>query len=743
LVALAATVAGLTLPQAAQAAIPDVFGGQVDCQVQAEGVRFCSNFGADERSTVPAFDGVPIDVDVAFPPEPAGGPDGDYPLIMLFHGYGGDKLDLSAMQHWLDRGYATFSMTDRGFHESCGSADSQAAASPPGACDRGFVRLIDDRFEVRDAQEFAGQLADEGLIDPQRIGATGGSYGGAMSIALAALGDRKMLPDGSLVAWTSPSGKPMRIAAATPAITWSDLAYALTPNGSTLDYVADAPYRGRLGVLKESLVNGLYFSGLAAPGFYAPLGTEPSADLRGWRERLLAGEPYEGDPQSQAILDEITTFHSSYYIDHSQAPAPLLVANGFTDDLFPVDEMVRFYNRTRTQYPDASISLFAGEIAGHPRSQGKPEVIAALRDRQDAWMDHFVKGSGPAPTQGVEAYTETCPGSAPSGGPYTADNWARIAPGEIRLSDPTTTTIAPDAGSEQVAAQFNPVGGEACDQADGADQPGAASYRLAAAPAGGFTLMGSATVIADFTLPGDTSQVAARLLDVAPDGQETLVARGLWRPATGGPTNQVFQLHPNGWTFAEGHVPKLELLPADTNPGLVGGYGRRSNDQQPVTVANFELRLPVVERPGALDGLVKLPAPKVVPEGYELAADFAALGEPRAKLTKGKLKVKARRLRARVRCPKDFAACTDGKVKLRTAGRARRVEGARGKFTVAKGSFPELAGGEKRVLKLKLKRKARRYFSERRHLAIRSEVTSVETLTPAEQRKNAVAKRRR
>ena len=50
------------------------------------------------------------------------------------------------------------------------------------------------------------------------------------------------MPDGSTVPWTSPKGKPMRIAAATPSITWSDLAYSLVPNGSTLDYLADAPY---------------------------------------------------------------------------------------------------------------------------------------------------------------------------------------------------------------------------------------------------------------------------------------------------------------------------------------------------------------------------------------------------------------------------------------------------------------------------------------------------------------------
>jgi hypothetical protein len=127
--------------------------------------------------------------------------------------------------------------------------------------------------------------------------------------------------------------------------------------------------------------------------------------------------------------------------------------------------------------------------------------------------------------------------------------------------------------------------------------------------------MGAPTVIADFTLPGSTSQVAARLLDVAPDGDATLVARGLWRPHVGtSPVREVFQLHPNGWRFAEDHVAKLELLPSDAP------YGRVSNLQAPVIVQNLELRLPVLEDPGG--GVVSEPLPKVVPDGYELAPGF-------------------------------------------------------------------------------------------------------------------------
>jgi predicted acyl esterase len=721
---LCAIGAALLAPQAASAAPASVFGGAVPCSPQDGGVTFCT---AAPRSTVPAWDGVPIDVNAGFPNEAQFGP-GPFPLIMMFHGYGGGKIGLSAQRHWLERGFATFSMTNRGFRESCGSLASRAAAGA--ACDNGYVRLIDNRYEVRDAQEFAGILADENLVDPQRIGAVGGSYGGGMSMALAALKNRKVMPDYSLVPWTSPGGKPMQIAATAPNIPWTDLAYSLTPNGSTLDYVADAPYRGRVGVMKESLVNGLYVSGLTAPGYYAPEGSDPTADLTGWRSRLLAGEPYGADVQ--AVLDEITQHHSSYYIDHSIEPAPMLMSSGFTDDLFPANETIRFYNRTRTQYENADMALFFGDF-GHPRAQNKDDVTTALANAADTWMDFYVMGKGTEPAGGVTAYTETCPEAAPSGGPFTAANWAEIAKGEIRYRSKPAKTIEPSAGSPEIAAKFNPVGGSACATADAADQPGTASYRLKPAPAGGYTLMGSPTVIADFTLPGDTSQVAARLLDVAPDGQETLVARGLWRPETGGPTEQVFQLFPNGWTFAEGHVAKLELLPADTNPGPVGGYGRASNSQQPVTVQDLELRLPVVERPGTFKGFVGALAKKFLPNGYELAADFAALRNPHPKIRKGKLVVDGSKLVGGLKCPGAFAACNRVKVAVMVSGGALASK----KLEIAKGKLRKLRGGKTKKIKLKLNAKGHELLADGGKLKVTLEISAKELAEPEKQKARA------
>jgi predicted acyl esterase len=636
IVALAAVVAGLTVPSAAQAAItsiPDGAGGSITCTVQTganAGERWCAGIFT-------TFDGAPIDVNVGFPPAPASGPDGDFPVVGLFHGWGGSKLGHSS-GGWIDDGYAFFSMSARGWGNSCGGADPKRTQP---VCANGYNHLMDTRFEVRDAQEVFEALADraadgatggEGLIDPQRIGVTGGSYGGGISMALAALKDRKMIEagDGTLVPWVSGGGKQMRIAAAQPDIPWTDLAYSLQPNGHTLDYVEDAPYmqRGRIGVMKQSFVSGLYATGQATSN-YAPPGTDPDADLVTWFSSINAGEPYDTNPLSQDIVDEITSHHSSYYIDDSIAPAPLLISNGWTDDLFPADEAIRFYNRTRTRHPASPISLIFTDH-GHQRGQNKSPDAAWRNSQLHEWFDHYVKGTGPEPFDGVQTLTQSCNG--PSVGatgqfddpgtdqPFQAPTWPALAPGEVRLTDAASKVVAP-AVSDQAGQPFDPIsGGGACATAPAADQAGTASYRLAPAEGTGYTLMGSPTIVADINSPSPTAQLAVRLLDVEPGGlDETLVARGIYRPEISSgseSTRQVFQLHASGWTFEDGHTAKLELLPADQP------YGRESNGQATITVSNLELRLPVLEQPGAVDGLVQGPAPKVVPPGYRLAADF-------------------------------------------------------------------------------------------------------------------------
>jgi hypothetical protein len=450
-----------------------------------------------------------------------------------------------------------------------------------------------------------------------------------MSMALAALKDRTMMPDGHLVPWTSPNGTPMSLAVATPLAPWTDLAYSLTPNGRVLDYLRDNSYDpDHFGVMKPSIVNGLYFAGDAV-GRFAPVGEVPSADLTGWLALMDQGEPYENNLAATSLLGEITTYHSSYYVNHSEAPAPILISQGFTDDIFPVDEALRFYNRTIAQYPSADLGMIFGDF-GHQRAQNKAADLAPVSALQDQWINYYLAGTGSKPANDVIARTEVCPASAPSGGPYTAADWASLAPGEITIEGgPTDQTIAPDGGTAAAANAFAVLGAGACASTPSAQEPGTANYESSPAPAGGFTLLGSPTVVADFEGSGADSEIAARLVDVAPDGTKRLVARQLYRPdATG---YQVFELHPGAWTFVQGHVARLELLPKDgsapASPGNLSDYGRPSNHQLPITVHDLVLRLPVTESPGALGGLVANPAPKILPDDrgpVELAPGYSA-----------------------------------------------------------------------------------------------------------------------
>jgi fermentation-respiration switch protein FrsA (DUF1100 family) len=641
LLAALAVVVALVAAPSAQAAIPSVFGGTIECKVQPSfgNVRLCGGFAENPADSANSFTltwdhETKIDINVILPP--AGGSETNYPLIGDFHGWGGSKQGLSTVspgapltfeqkdariQHWAEEGYAVFSMSDRGWGLSCGKFDPGKAAAN---CKKGYNHLMDDRYEVRDAQYLMSVLAAEGIVNPRKIGVTGMSYGGGISMALAALRNREMLPTGELVPWESPTGQQMEIAAAAPQWPWSDLSYALAPNGRNLDYVTNSPYKGPsgklpIGVWKASWSKGLYLLGEALSN-YEP--KDPEANIPGWILRLEAGDPYS-DASINGIVNQLSTLHSSFGIDHSIEPSPLLIQNGWNDDLFPVDESLRYYQRTRAQYPGDPISLFLADI-GHARSQNKPADIAAFNARLEAWFAHYLKGEGAAPNSSVEALTTTCPLSAPSAGPFKAADWAGLQPGEINLKTTGSETITPGTPGEETPSSkaFNPLTAAGASQEPCVTLPEAEvenehsiEYGLKPAPAGGFTLMGSPTIIADIESPSPNSEIAARLLDVSPEGTERLVARGLYRP-DGGSQKMVFQLHPQGYHFDAGHEAVVELLPSDFS------YGRFSNLQNDVTVSDLELRLPVLQGPGSLGGLVQTPQAKVVPAGYQLAGEF-------------------------------------------------------------------------------------------------------------------------
>jgi fermentation-respiration switch protein FrsA (DUF1100 family) len=603
-------VLGLALASAAPAFADPAPFGRV-CAPQ-QGVRFCAGAVA---TRVPSFDGVPLDADVTLPPSG----NGPFPTIVMLHGWGGSKSAFESTTgpdgdgnttfhynnvYFAQRGYAVLNYTARGWGDSCGSTSSRLAS--PTGCASGWIHLADQRYEAHDTQYLLGLLADEGVTKPDAIGVTGISYGGGQSVELALLRNRvRQLPSqgSGFAPWTSPKGKAMSITAAYPRWPWSDLVESLEPNGRFLDFNVPTATDSRvpLGVTKESYVQGLYGLGLAS-GFYAPPGADPNADLTTWNARIVAGEP--PDAQSTAIGDQIFNFHQGFGLSGA-TPAPMLLQSGWTDDLFPPEESLRIYNALRNGNPGAQVSLQFGDL-GHARGTNAPAMDKDFQDQGSAFFDHYLKGTGSAPPDGsVRAYEQVCPPGSPVSGPFTAANWLQLHPGAVLFGSGAAQTVTSDGGNPSTAATYDPITGgtiggtNSCTQVAAEHASGTAVYDGPVSR--GFTMMGLPTVSAHVAVSGQFGQLDSRLWDVGPDGKQTLISRGVYRLLDNQNASIVFQLHGNGWRFAAGHRPKLELLGRDP------AYARPSNGSFSIQVSNVQVELPTLDKPGAAGGQVVAP----------------------------------------------------------------------------------------------------------------------------------------
>ena len=591
---MTAVAAFLWLSAQALAQPPAPFGHS--CQAQ-NGVRFCPT--TDRAHRVPTFDGVPLDADVTLPPTG----DGPFPTIVMLHGWGGSKTDFESTTptdrysnvFFARQGYAVLNYTARGFGDSCGGA------SPPdhsGPCGKGYIHLADTRFEARDTQYLLGKLVDERITKPHSIGVTGVSYGGGQSMELAFLRDRIRARNGNLVPWRSPNGTALSIAAAYPRWPWSDLIDALIPNGRFLDTQV-APREQSLhpiGVPIQSYISGLYALG-SITGYYC--GTAPASTPCQDRDANLPldfAEVQAGQPLS---ADALAAMHGIY--DHSSAyslaflpgasrPAPLLIQNGWTDDLFPPAHALRPYNLLRSRYPRFPVSLQFGDL-GHSRGSNKPATNQYLLSQGSAFFQAHVKHEGGGPPPGaVTAFTQTCPLSRPDGGPFKAASWQAIHNGGLTFGSNTPKTFTSSGGNHNVASEFDPIAGtsDACKTVATTNESNTASYRRQVNT--GFTMLGLPTVRANIQTTGQFGEIAARLWDLTPEGRQRLISRGVYslRNDQTGPI--AFQLHGNGYYFAKGHTIELQLLGRDAP------YYQASNSAFSVRVSNLSVSLPQLAR---------------------------------------------------------------------------------------------------------------------------------------------------
>src|SRR3954454_13243911 len=213
----------------------------------------CPQYGDQEicSGQVASFDGTSLDVDLT---KPSGGGGVRHPLMVMLHGFGGDKHEWESTtdagdggdkyrwnSHWFARhGYYVLTYTARGFRDSgAGRPDEPAtpggSSARPESGARAGIHLKDRETEIRDTQWLAALVAasfDD--VDPSEVAVTGVSYGGGESWLQA-----------SQARWTFPHerdpGLPvLDLQVAVPKYPWTDLAYSLAPNGHPGPWRANA-----------------------------------------------------------------------------------------------------------------------------------------------------------------------------------------------------------------------------------------------------------------------------------------------------------------------------------------------------------------------------------------------------------------------------------------------------------------------------------------------------------------------
>jgi hypothetical protein len=160
-----------------------------------------------------------------------------------------------------------------------------------------------------------------------------------------------------------------------------------------------------------------------------------------------------------------------------------------------------------------------------------------------------------------------------------------------------TQLVSSVGGNPLTGVNFDPIagGGDACREQDVETAPGTAV--VLGPESRGYTLMGLPTVHVRVATTGPFGQLDSRLWDVSPSGSQRLISRGAYRLRPDQSGQIVLSLHGNGWCFAPGHRPKLELLGKD-EPFL-----RPSNVPFSVAVSDVGVLLPTAEqRQGACSG---------------------------------------------------------------------------------------------------------------------------------------------
>ena len=118
---------------------------------------------------------------------------GPHPALVMFHGYGSNSGDWAGKLGYVAQGYSVAALDVRGqggLSQDVGGTTGRTASGH-------FIRGVDDAPEKMlfrqvflDCAQLARLVMDMPDVDAGRVGATGGSQGGALTVACAALEPR-------------------------------------------------------------------------------------------------------------------------------------------------------------------------------------------------------------------------------------------------------------------------------------------------------------------------------------------------------------------------------------------------------------------------------------------------------------------------------------------------------------------------------------------------------------------------
>ncbi len=514
-------------------------------------------------------DGTMLDVTLDFP---SGG--GPFPLVTLIHGWAGSKRgdgDLAAQL--VADGYGVLRYSTRGFGDSYGR-----------------VNLADVHLELADLRSMIGQVVDHGRyrLNGDAVAVTGASYGGGHSW-LALLAPK----------FSTRKGTTVRIRTVVPIAPWTDLLYSLMPNGSPRSSV-DRP-----GALKFSYASAFYWGGQREPGD----GPEPWYDnypayLREWYTSLVATEPTLNPLYSQ-VRDGVAGYRSiwwqqGFWSAIAANPVPIFQVQGFTDDLFPLDEAKRMLLALHSQVAGYPIASYFGDL-GHPGARNKAGEVEYVMSLIRAWLAYYLKGVGSPPEHIIHAAI-----TRPAETPFNSADVIRVATYAELAND---RREFPFAGVRELV---NPVSGlptgpfrdpvlEAGLVGAGelrpylgpepAIDPTAVAFEVELTEA--LLIAGQPRVKLDAITTGPRVQFNVRLFDIGDNGDVELITRGTYTFDTGGLTPPFGSLeltvptYGNLWEAEPRHRLRLEITNVDA-PFLAP-----SQVPSATTISNVRLIVPV------------------------------------------------------------------------------------------------------------------------------------------------------